>query len=171
MVRHRAETTCFDPHAAAHISKSPWSTCSRKFNYASPVRLGGRRYGPITHPSRNPVHMLKPGVAESNGVRSTRVLISGRFKRELWCFGCSGETVRFRTKTKTKRRLVRRSASASYDRMANAPPRVIYAWRRYLDTKRTSPPPEGAHQDTPERAGQAQLPKTSVRPTTGVVVY
>ena len=33
---------------------------------------------------------------------------------------------------KTKRRLVRRSASAAYDRTANAPPRVIYAWRRYL---------------------------------------
>ena len=34
-----------------------------------------------------------------------------------------------------------------------------------------APAPEGAHQDTPERAGQAQLPKTSVRPTTGIVVY
>ena len=34
-----------------------------------------------------------------------------------------------------------------------------------------TPPPEGAHQDMPERAGQAQLPKTSVRPTTGIVVY
>ena len=35
----------------------------------------------------------------------------------------------------------------------------------------TTPPPEGVHQDTPERARQAQLPKTSVRPTTGIVVY
>ena len=31
----------------------------------------------------------------------------------------------------------------------------------------TPPPPEGAHQDTPERAGQAQLPRTSMRPTPG----
>ena len=33
------------------------------------------------------------------------------------------------------------------------------------------PPPEVVHQDTPERSGQAQLPRTSVRPTTGFVVY
>ena len=37
----------------------------------------------------------------------------------------------------------------------------------YLNT----PPPGGVHQDTPERAEQAQLPRTSVRPITGIVVY
>ena len=42
-------------------------------------------------------------------------------------------------KEKKKVRSVRRSASAAYDRTANAPPNVIYAWRRYLETKRTSP--------------------------------
>ena len=34
-----------------------------------------------------------------------------------------------------------------------------------------TPPPVGAHQDTPERAGRTLLPNTSVRPTTGIVVY
>ena len=43
-----------------------------------------------------------------------------------------------------KRRSVRRSTLAAYDRTASAPPNVVYAWRRYLETKCTSPsPPKG----------------------------
>ena len=71
---------------------------------------------------------------------------------------------------KERRRLIRRSVSAAYDRKAKAPRKVINARRRYLETKRTSPS-EGVHRDTPERAGRTQLPRTSVGPTTGIVVY
>ena len=36
------------------------------------------------------------------------------------------------------------------------PSQSFCAWRRYLVTLNAPPPPEGAHQDTRERAGQAQ---------------
>ena len=50
-------TIVLKPHVLTHMQ---WHIFQESMQYASPVRLGGRRYGPIAHSCRNPAHMLKP---------------------------------------------------------------------------------------------------------------